>query len=130
MADAEGDPVWPIVETEIPGVHLLPWGRVRKGFSHLKEQLTRLLAEGKKRYSLILLACSGGSRAPYAAVFGSLADGMILGVRLGHTSLTQVTATLRRWEGSGIQLFGFVLGAESPGSRKSRSQEPQVGVTA
>jgi hypothetical protein len=55
---------------------------------------------------------------------------MILALRSGHTPLPQLTATLRRWEGSGIQLFGFVMGDDRPQACRVPARELDVGVTA
>ena len=130
MADDAGEPPWPVVETETPGLHVLPWGEAPGGRENLAHRLGSVLSEGKRRYSFILLVCPGGLSSPYPAVLGSVADGAILALRAEHTPVRQITRTLRRWEGSGIRLFGFVIGKKGAVHSRAHRRHEEAGVAA
>jgi len=106
--------------TSIPGVDMIPWGTEDNEEPFLQTRLGPLLSEWKKSYSFIVVHTPDALNSPYPAILGSVSDGTLLAVSLHRTAVRSLNHTLRRWEGTGIRLFGFVLcDFDSSGMRPS-----------
>jgi len=58
---------------------------------------------------MIIFDTPSVSRSSCSTTLGNIADGVILVLRAGYASTSRTTGLLRNWDGTGIQLFGFVF---------------------
>ncbi len=123
LALAEDAGELPAAATPWPLVHRLRHGDGPLPNADLEDKMTRLLASVKRRYDLVLIDCPPVMDSPYATLLGGVADGVVLVLRAQVTRINSFIETLRRWEGTGLTLFGVVLNdAHAPAWRRSAAR--------
>ncbi len=99
----------PVVKSDVAGldVMLLRDHYFEEEGARLK--LHALMTVASKRYHRMFFDTPSVARSSSSTVTGALSDGMVIVARAGRTSTTGVSNLLKRWDGAGLTLFGFVV---------------------
>lgn len=100
-----------ILETNIPGVDLLPCGPTgASSFQILGSGVVRkILNDLRSTYDMILVDCPCLRNFPDTAVLGSLCDGVVLVIRSGKTKREIVQYSQNMLEKAGARELGVIL---------------------
>jgi capsular exopolysaccharide synthesis family protein len=106
--------------THIPGVSILPAG----GSSHRGARLLHsarmavLLERLRGEFDMLVVDTPPVTAVPDARALGRLADGVILVIRAGHTSLESAREARERFAEDGTRVLGTVLNGWNPKIRR------------
>ena len=97
--------------TSIPGVSLVATGPSETFALDLlySEGMGRLLDQMRRAYQVVLIDAPALADGPDARVFGRMADGVVLVVHAGETTLDAMQSVADRLEEDGTVLLGTVL---------------------
>lgn len=99
------------LETEVPGLHLLPCGPVPPNPSELlhTRRFSEVLDELKANYDYVILDTPPILAVTDPLIAANHADGVLMVVRVGSTSKGAMLQSKRRLDAIGIPLFGCVM---------------------
>ncbi len=95
--------------TTLPGVSLVATGPRETSALELLYAMSPLLGELRSAYDILLIDAPSISELPDARVFGRMADGAILVVRAGETTLDTAAQAAARLQDDGTTVLGTVL---------------------
>jgi polysaccharide biosynthesis transport protein len=102
--------------TDVPGLDLLPSGTIRERPSHLlySPRVVELLRRLGEEYDLVLVDSPPMMQLADARVLGRIADGVVLVIRSGHTTLGLAQLAVQRFAEDGTRVVGTVLNSWDP----------------
>jgi capsular exopolysaccharide synthesis family protein len=104
--------------SDIQGLDLLPSGNARKDSSHIlySTRVIELFNRLRQEYDLVLVDTPPMSLLADARVLGRIADGAVLVIRAGRTSLAQAQFAVQRFLEDGTRVLGTILNGWDPKS--------------
>jgi polysaccharide biosynthesis transport protein len=104
-------------ETKVPGLYILPSGRVQQNLSGLfhSSRMRELFARLRHEFTTILVDTPPVLRVPDARMLGHAADSVILIFRAGSTTRDDAIAAARCFEEDGTIILGTVMNDWNPG---------------
>ena len=104
--------------TDVPGLDLLPSGITRESPSHLlySPRVAELLRRVEEEYDLVLVDSPPMMQLADARVLGRIADGVVLVIRSGHTTLGLAQLAVQRFAEDGTRVLGTILNSWDPRS--------------
>jgi capsular exopolysaccharide synthesis family protein len=105
--------------TDIPGLDLLPSGTTCERPSHhflYSPRVAELLRRVGEEYDLVLVDSPPMMQLADARVLGRIADGVVLVIRSGHTTLGLAQLAVQRFAEDGTRVLGTVLNSWDPRS--------------
>jgi len=104
--------------TDIPGLDLLPSGPCRESPSHLlySPRVAELFRRVQEEYDLVLVDSPPMMQLADARVLGRIADGVVLVLRSGQTTLALAQLAVQRFAEDGTRVLGTVLNSWDPRS--------------
>ena len=117
MPTGEGVSDTPCVcETRIPGLHVLTAGAgTPRGARVLQSaRMTALLERLRSEFEMVIVDTPPVIPVPDARVLGRLADGVILVLRAGHTTIESALAARQRFAEDGTRVLGTILNGWNP----------------
>jgi polysaccharide biosynthesis transport protein len=104
--------------TDVPGLDLLSSGTTRENPSHLlySPRVAELLRRVEEEYDLVLVDSPPMMQLADARVLGRIADGVVLVIRAGHTTLGLAQLAVQRFAEDGTRVLGTVLNSWDPKS--------------
>jgi succinoglycan biosynthesis transport protein ExoP len=104
------------VETEVPGLVVLPSGPIASNASNLlySPRLSELLAALRNEFDTILIDTPPMLHLADARVLGQHCDSVILVVRAGKTTRDAALAALKKFEQDGTPVLGTILNDWDP----------------
>jgi succinoglycan biosynthesis transport protein ExoP len=115
--DDLADSIW---QTEVPGLTLLPSGKLTDSVATMlhSERLAEIVTQLRAEFDLVLIDTPPVLPFADARIFGKLADAVILVVRAGQTTRDLALAAKARFIEDGLPVFGTILndwnGKEAP----------------
>lgn len=105
-----------VCETTISGLHVLPaGGSVANGTSVLHSRRTSALLERlREEFDMIIVDTPPVLPVPDARVLGRFADGIILVIRAGHTTVENAFIARQRFAEDGTRVLGTILNGWNP----------------
>jgi capsular exopolysaccharide synthesis family protein len=109
MGDASPEDV--IVHTEIPNLDVMPCGPTPPNPAELlhTERFRALLAQCRRTYDKVILDAPPTGPVTDPAIIGSLADGVLLVLRAGHTTKEAAIYARRHLNDAGARILGVVI---------------------
>jgi polysaccharide biosynthesis transport protein len=122
----EGDPLYErpldylVQKTKIPNVHAVFSGRRTANASNLlhSPRLAELIGRFRQEFDAVLIDAPPVLGLPDARVLGHLADGVILVLRAGQTTLETARAARQRLAEDGTTVLGTILNGWDPKEAK------------
>jgi capsular exopolysaccharide synthesis family protein len=104
--------------TDVPGLDLLPSGTTRESPSQLlySPRVAELLRRVEEEYDLVLVDSPPMMQLADARVLGRIADGVVLVIRSGYTTLGLAQLAVQRFAEDGTRVLGTVLNSWDPRS--------------
>jgi capsular exopolysaccharide synthesis family protein len=104
--------------TDVPGLDVLPSGTARESPSQLlySPRVAELLRRVEEEYDLVLVDSPPMMQLADARVLGRIADGVVLVIRSGHTTLGLAQLAVQRFAEDGTLVLGTVLNSWDPRS--------------
>lgn len=104
--------------TDVPALDLLPSGTTQKNPSSLlySPRVAELLARMRQEYDLVLIDTPPMMQLADARVLGRVADGVVLVIRSGQTTLEQARLAVQRFAEDRTHVLGTVLNSWDPKS--------------
>jgi succinoglycan biosynthesis transport protein ExoP len=104
--------------TDVPGLDLLPSGACRESPSQMlySPRVAELLRRVEEEYDLVLVDSPPMMQLADARVLGRIADGVVLVIRSGHTTLGLAQLAVQRFAEDGTRVLGTVLNSWDPRS--------------
>src|SRR6266404_1346232 len=104
--------------TDVAGLDLLPSGTTRESPSHLlySPRVAELLHRLEEEYDLVLVDSPPMMQLADARVLGRVADGVVLVIRSGRTTLGLAQLAVQRFAEDGTRVLGTVLNSWDPRS--------------
>jgi receptor protein-tyrosine kinase len=104
-------------ETRVPGLYVLPSGtKITTPSSLFKSRnMATLLARFRTEFDMILIDAPPMTFLADARVLGGMADGVVLVVRAGRTTLESALFASQRFAEDGTRVIGTVLNSWDPG---------------
>ena len=102
--------------TDVPGLDLLPSGAMRKNSSHLlySARVLELFKRLREEYDFVLIDTPPITLLADARALARSADGAVLVIRAGQTTLAQAQLAVRRFAEDGTRVLGTVLNGWDP----------------
>jgi polysaccharide biosynthesis transport protein len=102
--------------TDVPGLDLLSSGTTRESPSQLlySPRVAELLRRMGEEYDLVLVDSPPMMQLADARVLGRIADGVVLVIRSGHTTLGLAQLAVQRFAEDGTRVLGTVLNSWDP----------------
>jgi ATPases involved in chromosome partitioning len=102
--------------TDIQGLHLLASGSSKNNPSHLlySARVLDLFKRLRQEYDLVLVDTPPMTLLADARVLGRVADGVVLVIRAGRTTLEQARFAVQQFSDDGTHLFGTILNSWDP----------------
>lgn len=118
----------PIIATGVTGLYGLP--PLADPQDYQEKDLAWLINKGRECFDVVIIDAPPLERSSWATRLGALADGLVLVLKAGKTNLRQTQALLRDWDGTDIQLYGFVVNCIKNHRKDMMIQEPATMDTA
>jgi succinoglycan biosynthesis transport protein ExoP len=103
-----------LCRTGTPGVHVMPAGTADNARMLHSVRFAALLERLRGEFDMIIVDTPPVLPVPDARVLGRLADGVVLVVRAGHTTIESALAVRQRFAEDGIRVLGTVLNGWNP----------------
>ena len=102
--------------TDIQGLDLLPAGTTRESPSHLlySPRLVELFRRLMQEYNLVLIDSPPMMHLADARALGRVANGVVLVLRSGQTTVAQAQLAVRRFVEDGTHVVGTILNGWDP----------------
>jgi polysaccharide biosynthesis transport protein len=103
-------------QTDVPGLYLLPSGVMRKKHAALlySPRLVELFKRLRQDFDLVLVDTAPVTLLADARVLGRIADGAVLVIRAGQSTLAQAELAVQRLAEDGTRILGTVLNGWDP----------------
>ena len=102
--------------TDVQGLDVLPSGRMQKDPTHLlySARVVELFERLRREYDVVLVDTAPMMLLADARMLGRIADGAVLVLRAGHTTLAQAQVAVQRLAEDGTRVLGTVLNGWDP----------------